>query len=112
MPAYDRAHIHAGIAHLGVGGFHRAHQAVYVDRLFTAGLSRDWGIVGIGLMPQDAVMRDALSQQDHLYTVMTKHADGTVSAHVVASIIDYLFARMTRRQSSRCSPTRRSGSCH
>ncbi|MBO0842639.1 MAG: mannitol dehydrogenase family protein, partial [Nocardioides sp.] len=89
--AYDRSGITPGIVHLGVGGFHRAHQARYVDDLLAAG-ARDWGIVGVGLLPQDVRMRDALQAQDCLYTLVEKAADGAWHARVVGSIIDYLFA--------------------
>lgn len=92
VPGYDLAAVRGGIAHIGVGAFHRAHQAVYVDRLLNQGLAMDWGIVGIGLLPPDAAMRDALRDQDYLYTVLVKHADGSLEPHVVGSIIDYLFA--------------------
>ena len=92
VPAYDLTSVRPGIAHIGVGGFHRAHQAVYVDRLLNQGTAEDWGIVGIGLMPGDAAMRDALHDQDQLYTVLVKDPDGSREARVVGSIIDYLFA--------------------
>ena len=51
----------AGIVHFGVGNFHRAHQAVYLDDLFNAGRDHDWAIVGAGVPPDDAKMRDALA---------------------------------------------------
>ncbi|MFT4165780.1 MAG: mannitol dehydrogenase family protein [Microlunatus sp.] len=92
VPNYDPGAVKPGIAHIGVGGFHRAHQAVYVDRLLNQGTASDWGIVGIGLMPADAAMRDALHDQDQLFTVLVKHPDGAREAHVVGAIIDYLFA--------------------
>ncbi|MFT4009033.1 MAG: mannitol dehydrogenase family protein [Nocardioidaceae bacterium] len=92
VPSYNRDKITPGIAHISVGGFHRAHQAVYLDRLFGQGLAHDWGIVGIGVMPQDRAMRDALAAQDHLYTVVEKHADGGLAPRVVGSIIDYRWA--------------------
>lgn len=92
VPTYDLTSVRAGIAHMGVGGFHRAHQAMYVDRLLNRGEATEWGIVGIGLMPGDAAMRDALHDQDQLYTLVVKHPDGTREAHVLGSIIDYLFA--------------------
>lgn len=92
VPGYDRGCVSAGIAHIGVGGFHRAHQALYADRLLNNGRGQGWGIVGIGLMPQDAAMRDALEQQHLLYTVTVKHADGTLEPRVVGSIVDYVFA--------------------
>ena len=90
VPRYDRAAVRPGIAHIGVGGFHRAHQAVYVDDLLAAGAT-DWGIVGIGLLPGDRRMRDVLRDQDHLYTVVTKQADGRLEPRVIGSIVDYRY---------------------
>lgn len=93
-PSYDRSQVVAGIAHIGVGGFHRAHQAMYVDRLLTAGApdSQRWGICGIGVLPHDAHMRDALAVQDHLYTLVLRHPDGRQEARVIGSIVDYMLA--------------------
>lgn len=90
--SYDRAAVSAGIAHFGVGGFHRAHQAVYTDDLLAQGQDLDWGIVGIGTMPGDARMRDALGGQDHQYTVVVKHPDGTRDIRPVGSIIGFHHA--------------------
>ncbi|MFI2364754.1 mannitol dehydrogenase family protein [Promicromonospora sp. NPDC019610] len=92
LPPYDRAGVRVGIVHLGVGGFHRAHQALAVDELLRRGEARDWGICGVGLLPGDAAMRDALRAQDGLYTLVTKHPDGRLDARVVGSIVEYLFA--------------------
>lgn len=89
---WDRASVTPGIAHFGVGGFHRAHQAVYTDDLLAAGRDQDWGIIGIGTMPGDARMRDALAQQDHQYTVVVKHPDGQREARPIGSIIGYHHA--------------------
>ena len=75
-PAYDRSQVTEGIVHFGVGGFHRAHQAMYVDALMNEGKALDFGIVGVGTMPQDTRMRDALNGQDGLYTLVVKHPDG------------------------------------
>jgi mannitol 2-dehydrogenase len=91
-PKYDRSKITPGILHFGVGAFHRSHQALTIDRLFEKGLAQDWGIIGVGLLPQDHKMRDALLPQDCLYTLITKHADGKLDFQVVGSIISYLFA--------------------
>ena len=66
IPAYDRARITPGIVHLGVGAFHRAHQAAYVDDCLAAG-ETGWGIVGVSLRSADT--RDALAPQDGLYTL-------------------------------------------
>lgn len=92
LPGYDRDAIRTGIVHFGVGGFHRAHQAVVVDDLLKAGVGDDWGILGIGVLPGDVAMRDALRAQDGLYTLVRKHPDGHLDARVIGSIVDYLFA--------------------
>jgi mannitol 2-dehydrogenase len=78
--------------HFGVGGFHRAHQAMYVDTLMEAGTALEWGITGVGLMPGDTRMRDVLAEQDHLYTLVVKDADATLHPRVIGSIVDFLFA--------------------
>lgn len=90
VPSYDRGAVTAGIVHLGVGAFHRVHEAVYTDDLLAGGETA-WGICGVGVLPQDAAMAQALRAQDHLYTVIEKSGDG-VSARVVGSIVDYLLA--------------------
>ncbi|MCW2522409.1 MAG: mannitol dehydrogenase [Frankiales bacterium] len=91
-PHYDRSGVEVGIVHFGVGGFHRAHQAVYLDELFSQGLALDWGICGVGLLAPDEAMHRALSGQDGLYTVLTRDPDGSVGARVVGSMVRYLFA--------------------
>ncbi|GAC69641.1 mannitol dehydrogenase family protein [Gordonia soli] len=92
-PGYDRSAVRTGIVHFGVGGFHRAHQAIYLDRLLSADESASrWGLCGVGVRPADAAMRDALVPQDGLYTVTTKHPDGEIDTAVVGSIVEYLFA--------------------
>jgi mannitol 2-dehydrogenase len=92
VPLYDRAAVRPGIVHFGVGGFHRAHQAMYLDRLMNSGKALDWGICGVGTMPQDRRMRDVMTAQDGLYTLVVKHPDGTLEPRVVGSIVHYLFA--------------------
>ena len=92
VPTYDRTGVRAGVVHLGVGGFHRAHQAMYLDRLLGAGGSPEWGICGVGVLPGDAAMRDVLRRQDGLYTLVLKAADGTRQPRVIGSIAEYLFA--------------------
>lgn len=91
-PTYDRSKVKTGIVHFGVGGFHRAHQAMYLDRLMNKGEALDWGICGVGVMPSDQRMRDALNGQDGLYTLMVKHPDGRYEATVIGSIVDFLYA--------------------
>jgi mannitol 2-dehydrogenase len=81
-----------GIVHLGVGNFHRSHQAMYVDRLLRLGEATDWGISGVGVLPGDVRMRDALCSQDLEYTLIERRADGESSATRIGSIVEYLFA--------------------
>lgn len=92
VPAYDRSQITPGIVHFGVGGFHRAHQAMYLDALMDDGKALDWGICGMGVMPAEAVIRDVLAASDGLYTLVVKNPDGTRDVRVVGSIVDYVYA--------------------
>ncbi|OAK97958.1 Polyol:NADP oxidoreductase [Phaeosphaeriaceae sp. SRC1lsM3a] len=91
VPTYQRQDVKQGIVHVGVGGFHRAHLAAYVDTLLEQFNVQDWSICGVDLQPFAAPMRDALSQQDNLYTMIECDTEG-ISARVVGSITDYLFA--------------------
>jgi mannitol 2-dehydrogenase len=91
-PAYDRGRVSTGVVHVGVGGFHRAHQAMYHDRLMNQGVALDWGICGVGVMPADRRMKEVLDGQDGLYTLVLKHSDGTYEPRVIGSIVEYLFA--------------------
>jgi mannitol 2-dehydrogenase len=91
-PGYNRKKLTEGIVHFGVGGFHRAHQAMYLDRLMNAGKALDWAICGVGVLPGDARMKKVMDSQDCLYTLTVKHADGTRQARIIGSIINYLFA--------------------
>ena len=70
LPAYDRKALTPGIVHIGLGNFHRAHMAVYLDDLFAMGLDHDWAILGAGVRQGDAAMRAALIAQDCLSTVI------------------------------------------
>jgi mannitol 2-dehydrogenase len=92
VPDYDRDLVTAGVVHVGVGGFHRAHQAMYHDRLLSDGMARDWGICGVGVMAADRRMKEVLDAQDGLYTLVLKHSDGTYEPRVIGSIVEYLFA--------------------
>ncbi|MGE7414938.1 mannitol dehydrogenase family protein [Methylobacterium tarhaniae] len=97
VPAYDVARVRAGIVHLGLGGFHRAHMARYTHDL----MERDpdalgWGILGVGLMPGDRRMIDALAPQDALYTLVEREgADETVT--VIGALAGLAFAGETTR---------------
>jgi len=89
VPRYDRDALVPRILHLGVGGFHRAHMAVYTDDV--AGDGGDWGIRGVGLLDGDRRMADVLRAQDHLYTVIERNSEGS-HPRVVGSIVDYALA--------------------
>ncbi|MEZ0352023.1 mannitol dehydrogenase family protein [Mycobacterium sp. pR1184] len=91
-PKYDRDSITVGIAHIGAGHFHRAHQAAYINLLQQQGLAHDWGICGVGVMPADWTMRDVLTDQDGLYTLILENPDGSRDAQVIGSIVDYRYA--------------------
>jgi mannitol 2-dehydrogenase len=92
IPQYDRSRVTPGIVHFGLGNFHRAHQAMYLDDLMNAGEALGWGICGVGVLPGDARMRDVLAAQDCLYTLTLKHPDGRLEPRVIGSIVKYLFA--------------------
>jgi mannitol 2-dehydrogenase len=89
VPTYDRARLQPAIVHVGVGGFHRAHLAVYVHELAARGGS--WGIVGLGLLATDADMAAALGAQDYLYSLIEK-SGGEPSVQVIGSIVDFVHA--------------------
>ena len=91
-PTYNRDEIGIGIVHFGVGGFHRAHQAMYIDRLLEKGPATEWGICGVGVMPADRKMADVLDAQDGLYTLLLENPDGSRDARVIGSIVDYRYA--------------------
>ncbi len=87
-PGYDRSAVATGIVHLGVGAFHRAHQAVYTDAAIAAG-DRRWGILGASLRAADT--RDALGPQDGLYTLAVRSAEGE-ALRVVGALKGVLVA--------------------
>jgi mannitol 2-dehydrogenase len=90
-PGYDRAAVSTGIVHFGVGAFHRAHEAMFVDDILARGFA-DWAICGVGVLEGDRAVRDALRAQDNLYTLVTSSPDGTSVARVIGSIREYLYA--------------------
>jgi mannitol 2-dehydrogenase len=89
VPAYDPKGLTAGIVHFGVGNFHRAHQAIYLDDLFNTGKAHDWAIIGAGVMPSDGAMRDKLKAQDFLTTVVEQDNNKT-AARITAPMIDII----------------------
>jgi len=91
-PKYERNAAKAGIVHIGIGGFHRSHQAYYMHQLLGDTQHAEWGICGIGLREGDRNMANVLKEQDCLYTLITQHPDGTETCEVIGSIVDYIFA--------------------
>ncbi|MDF8263464.1 mannitol dehydrogenase family protein [Luteipulveratus flavus] len=91
-PSYDRSAVTPGVVHLGVGGFHRAHQAMYLDALMNQGEALDWGIVGVGVLAHDKRIVETLNAQDGLYTLVLKHPDGRREPRVIGSIVGMLLA--------------------
>ncbi|WP_164700898.1 mannitol dehydrogenase family protein [Modestobacter sp. KNN46-3] len=89
-PAYDRPAATSGVVHLGVGGFHRSHQAVYFDRLLARGHA-DWGITGVGVLGVDRPLHTALRAQDGLYTLVLKDTDGSIEPTVIGSLLNLLL---------------------
>jgi mannitol 2-dehydrogenase len=87
-PGYDRARLSPGVLHIGVGNFHRAHQANYFNRLFELGLDHDWAILGAGIMPSDDAMRKKLGPQDWLTTMVELDPEG-FKAEIIGSMIGF-----------------------
>ena len=92
LPKYDRSKVKTGIVHVGVGGFHRSHQAYYTDLLMNKTNITDWGICGVGLRKEDKRIKDVLEEQDYLYTLIIRHPDGKVETRVIGSIVDFLLS--------------------
>lgn len=88
-PTYDRAALTPGIVHIGLGNFHRGHQAWYLHRLMQLGEAQDWAIFGAGVRAGDAAQRDRLAAQDHLTTLIELDPKGR-SAEVVGSMIGFV----------------------
>lgn len=103
---YDREALQAGIVHVGVGNFHRAHMAVYLDELLRSSPDSSsnmnnknkinnnnnnnmWGLVGAGVMPDHKDTANVLQNQDCLWTVVTRNADST-QPQIVGSMMDCL----------------------
>lgn len=88
VPAYDRAVLSPGLLHIGVGNFHRAHQAVYLNALFNLGLDHDRAIVGAGIMRFDADRRSELEAQGWLSKVVEMGSGGPTTS-VTGAMIDF-----------------------
>ncbi|MCR8931435.1 MULTISPECIES: mannitol dehydrogenase family protein [unclassified Pseudomonas] len=92
LPAYRLSDTRQGIAHIGVGGFHRAHQAYYTDALMNSGEALDWAICGVGLRAEDRRARDDLKEQDYLFTLFELGDSDNTEVRVIGAIRDMLLA--------------------
>ncbi len=89
-PGYDRTTLKPGIVHIGVGNFHRAHQAWYLHRLMQMGEAQDWAVIGAGVRQGDARMREKLLQQDCLTTLIELDPSGSKTVEIIGAMIDFL----------------------
>ncbi|MBN6774348.1 mannitol dehydrogenase family protein [Pseudomonas granadensis] len=92
LPAYRLSDTRQSIAHIGVGGFHRAHQAYYTDALMNSGEALDWAICGVGLRAEDRRARDDLKEQDYLFTLFELGDSDDTEVRVIGAIRDMLLA--------------------
>ena len=88
-PSYDRRMLRPGILHIGVGNFHRSHQAVYLDDLFNAGKNHEWALIGAGVRPNDQRVRGALAPQDWLTTVVELEPEAN-TARICGAMVDFV----------------------
>ncbi|WP_108258223.1 mannitol dehydrogenase family protein [Mangrovicoccus ximenensis] len=88
-PGYDRARLTPGILHFGLGNFHRAHQAEYLDRLFAMGEGMDWALVGAGVFEGEKRGRDILAAQDWMTTLVEQEAESS-RAKIIGSMVNYV----------------------
>jgi len=91
-PTYNRQLLKTGIVHIGVGGFHRSHQAYYIHQLLENHSATDWAICGVGIREGDRNMATVLQKQNGLYTLVTQHPNGEEDKEVIGSIKEYLLA--------------------
>ncbi len=86
--AYSRQNCQAGIIHIGVGAFHRAHQAAYINELLAYQDQQNWGIIGVNLRPQESDFMNQLADQEHCYILKTMSPDGQTRYQEIGSILD------------------------
>ncbi|WP_405567228.1 mannitol dehydrogenase family protein [Polaribacter sp. Asnod6-C07] len=98
IPQYDRSKVKTGIVHVGIGGFHRAHEAFYTDQLLHKEALENWGICGVALLDFDTKIYNTLQEQDGLYTLIVKELDGSHTRHIIGSIVECLFAPENPKQ--------------
>ncbi len=90
IPKYNKSNLKAGIAHIGVGNFHRAHQAFYTNLLLEDESQQNWALCGIALLNSDAKLVEALKSQDFNYNLLVCGRDGNNEAYKISSIVEVL----------------------
>jgi len=96
VPGYNRKNLSPSIVHIGLGNFHRAHQAAYLDDLLERG-SVQSGVFEINLIPDTFPLGEILPAQDYLYTLITKDPRGEEKVRIVGSMLGYLNATTNRQ---------------
>lgn len=89
---YDRSKVRAGILHIGVGNFHRAHEEFYTNRLLEYPDQHGWGICGVMLLPGDERLYRILKKQGQEYTLTVCGRDGHDEAYRIGSLVELLWA--------------------
>ena len=92
LPTYNRFKNTQGIVHIGVGGFHRSHEAYYIHELLKRGQSTEWAICGMGIRKNDQAIYDALKSQNGLYSLITRYPNGAIDSEIIGSITDFIWA--------------------
>ncbi len=92
LPLYDRSAVSAGIVHVGVGGFHRAHQAMYIDDLLNKGEALEWGICGVGLLPRGRAHAKRAAGSGLPVHARAQIPRRQVGAPGDRALVDYLYA--------------------
>jgi mannitol 2-dehydrogenase len=99
IPRYDRSQLRPGIVHIGVGNFHRVHQATVIDSCLHVPGNEDWAISGVGLTNGPAASEKAAAYrvQDNLYTVTELNADMSMATRVIGAMVEYWHAPQNPR---------------
>ncbi|MBV9392525.1 MAG: mannitol dehydrogenase family protein, partial [Verrucomicrobia bacterium] len=94
IPDYDRSLLSPGIVHIGIGNFHRVHQAPVVEECLRLRQNSSWAISGVGLLnnPASRAKAAAFKAQDNLYTVNTLHSDMSITTQAIGAMVEYLYA--------------------
>ncbi|TPE51851.1 mannitol dehydrogenase family protein [Maribrevibacterium harenarium] len=92
---YRREDIQAGVMHLGVGAFHRAHQAVYFDRLLATEAGKNWGITGVNIRPQDSAIFARFMEQKGEYVLKTMDSEGATVYEHIRSVVQQIDGAQT-----------------